>query len=178
MMQPELQRRFDAVEQQREFLQSRVLPLSDSQLIWKSSADEWSVRQIVEHLVLSEETVGRAREAALVGNEAPMFRVLPRSLRRALILGALRRGTVLPLPSPDIEPKGETPLPALMTRWQAARTELRQVLSTTQGNEKRYFHPVLGPLTVIQMLELCETHTAYHTRQLQSLQRSAAFPKD
>ncbi|MES2460685.1 MAG: DinB family protein [Armatimonadota bacterium] len=176
-MAPELQRRFDAMEQQREFLRNRAFSLSDAQLVWKPSASDWSVQQITEHLVLSEETVGRPQEG-VVKSEAPMFRILPRRLRRALILGALRRGTVLPLPSPNIEPKGDVPLPELLIRWQAARSELNRFLSTLQGSETRYSHPVLGPLTVTQMLELAQTHTAYHTRQMEALLGRAEFSKN
>jgi hypothetical protein len=44
-------------------------------------------------------------------------------------------------------------------------------------SETRYFHPILGRLSAMQMLELSETHTAYHTRQIESLQRNATFPR-
>ena len=85
---------------------------------------------------------------------------------------------MLPLPSPDIEPRGDVPLPELLKRWEAARAEMRGVLETLQGDEPRYSHPVLGPLTAVQMLELGETHTAYHTRQMERFQREVTFPGD
>ena len=175
-MKPELQQRFDAIERQRNALQTVALTLNDKQLNWKPNADTWSVGQIVQHLVLGDETVGRAQEPGAVETEAAMFRVLPRAWRRALVLRALRRDTVLPLPSPDIEPSEDVPLPELLKRWEAARAEMRGVLETLQGDEPRYSHPVLGPLTAVQMLELGETHTAYHTRQSERLQREVTFP--
>ena len=175
-MKSELQKRFDAIERQRADLQDSALALSDTQLKWTPSAETWSVGQIVQHLVLSDETVGHAQEAGAVAAEASMFRVLPRAWRRALVLRALKRDKVLPLPSSGVEPQGDVPLAELLSRWNTAREEMRQVLETLQGDERRYFHPVLGPLTARQMLELGETHTAYHTRQMEALQREAAFP--
>jgi hypothetical protein len=133
--------------------------------------------QIVHHLVLSDETLGRAQDPEAIQAEAPLFRVLPRAWRRALILGALKRGVALPLPSPAVEPRGDMPLSELLSRWARARREMRRVLDSLQGDEPRYAHPVPGPLTGAQMLELGETHTAYHTRQIEALQRDAAFPR-
>ncbi len=176
-MQSELQCGFDAIERQRAALQNNVLALSDTQRDWSPKTDVWSVRQIVEHLVLSDETVGRAQDANAIKPEALMFRVLPRAWRRALVLRALRRDAVLPLPSPGVEPCGNAPLPELLARWEGARGEMRRVLDTLRGDEKRYAHPELGPLTAAQMLELGETHTAYHTRQLEALQRDPNFPR-
>ncbi len=178
-MLSELQRRFDTIEQQRAALQNGVRDLSDAQLTWTPSGTAWSVQQIVEHLVLSDETVGHARAAdAAVETEALMFRVLPRAWRRALILRALNRNAVLPLPSPAVEPRGKVPLSELLTRWDAARGEMRRVLETLQGgHERRYSHPVLGPLTAVQMLDLGQAHMAYHTRQMEALRRGPSFPR-
>ncbi len=175
-MLPELQHRFDAIEGQRTDLESLALTLTEAQRNWTPNGDVWSVGQIVHHLVLSDETLGRARDPEAMQAEAPMFRVLPRAWRRALILGALKRGVTLPLPSPAVEPRGDVPLSKLLPRWNRARREMRRALDTLAGNEPRYSHPVLGPLTAAQMLELSETHTAYHARQMEALQRDPAFP--
>ncbi len=174
-MHSKLQSRFHAIERQREALQSGVLALDDVQLNWSPNAAVWSIGQTVQHLVLSDETVGQAQDA--VETEALMFWVLPRAWRRALVLNALKRDAVLPLPSPDIEPHGNVPLSELLGRWDTARGEMGRVLETIELNARRYSHPVLGPLTAMQMLELGQTHTAYHTRQMEKLQRDPAFPR-
>lgn len=176
-MLPQLQRRFDTIEGQRADLQSLALALSDAQVNWTPNAATWSVGQIIHHLVLSDETLGRAQDPEAVQAEAPLFRVLPRAWRRALILSALNRDTALPLPSPAVEPRRDVPLSKLLSRWARTRREMRRVLDTLPGDEPRYSHPVLGPLTAAQMLELEETHTAYHTRQIEALQRSPGFPQ-
>ena len=107
-------------------LECGALALTETQLNWTPGGDVWSVGQIVHHLVLSDETLGRAQDAEAVKAEAPLFRVLPRAWRRALILGALKRGVVLPLPSPAVEPRGDVPLSKLLPRWSLARREMRR----------------------------------------------------
>jgi hypothetical protein len=176
-MPPELQGRFEAIERQRADLESFALLLPDAQVNWTPGASVWSVGQIVHHLVLSDETVGRAQDLEAVNAEAPLFRILPRAWRRALVLMAFNRNVILPLPSPAVEPRGDVPLSKLLSRWARARREMRRVLDTLPGDETRYSHPVLGPLTAAQMLELGQTHTAYHTRQIEALQRDPAFPR-
>jgi len=176
-MLPELQRRFEAIEHQRAALENNALALTADQVNWTPGVGVWSVGQIIHHLVLSDETLGRAQDPEAVKPEAPMFRVLPRAWRRALILMAFNRNVVLPLPSPAVEPRRDVALSKLLSRWARARREMRRILDTLPGDEPRYAHPVLGPLTAAQMLELGETHTAYHTRQIEALQRDPAFPR-
>ncbi len=160
----EIETRFAAIERQRQMLTDCVCALSDAQLR-QAKPGGWSSVQTIEHLVLSDETVGQAQETP--ASEDVMFRVLPRALRRALVLAALRRDAVLPLPSPALEPAGTAPLPALLERWDTARAGMRRALEVFPGGEPRWSHPVLGPLTALQMLTLSEVHTAYHTRQME-----------
>lgn len=176
-MLPNLERRFEAIEQQRSALRGAVLTSSDTQMNWAPAATVWSMKQIIEHLVLSDETLGRAHDAGRVPTEALMFRVIPRAWRRALILRALKRNAVLPLPSPGVEPQGKVSLSELLSRWDAARAGMRRTLDTLDSRERRYAHPVLGPLTAAQMLVLSQEHTAYHTRQLEALKHDTAFPR-
>ncbi len=173
-MTPEIQKRFEAVERQRHAIGESALALSDADLRWKPNADAWSVQQIVEHLVLSDETVGRAKNAGAVPSGALMFRILPRALRRTLVLAAFQRNAVLPLPSPAIEPFGNVPLPGLLKRWNRSRAKLRRNLETMPPDERHYSHPVLGPLTAGQMLELARVHTSYHARQIKARRQSMA----
>lgn len=175
-MQEKLQRRFEQIEAQRAALQAVVLALTDAQLGWTARAGTWSVRQIVQHLVLSDETVGHAREPGETQAEDRMFRVLTRAVRRRLVLSAFARNLALPLPSPGVEPREDTPLPALLVRWDRARGEMSGVLNTLRGDETRWSHPVLGPLTATQMLDLEQAHVAYHRQQMETVQRLPAFP--
>lgn len=166
-MLPELERSFEAIESQRIALTNRALALSDEVLNRKPTPEAWSVRQVVEHLVISDETVGQKWPSDKTAPDP--LRLLPRSWRTALIEGAFRRNLTLPLPSPQMEPRGDTPLPALLERWAASRAEMRRALGAFGADDDAYAHPILGPLTAAQMLSLAQVHTDYHTRQVKRL---------
>ena len=165
-MQPEIQPRFAAIKAQRRTIEIRVCALSEAQLTAKA-AGAWSVVQIVEHLVLSDETVGQAQETPAA--EDPLLRVLPRAVRRALVLAAFKRDLALPLPSPGLEPSGKVPLPLLLERWEQSRMRMREALEAARLDKPGWSHPILGPLTALQVLTLAEVHTAYHARQMERL---------
>ncbi len=165
-MQAILSTQFETIERQRRAIQARALALNAAQLAAKEAPNAWSVQQVVEHLVLSDETLGQAQETPQT--EALMFRVLP----RALVLFAFKRDAVLPLPSPAVEPSGNMPLPELLERWDQARARMRLAVEEVRDNEPRWSHLVLGPLNAIQMLTLSETHTAYHLLQMDSILRA------
>jgi len=59
-MQSDTLTRFNAIEDQRRTTKARALALSEAQLTRKETADAWSIQQIAEHLVLSDETLGQA----------------------------------------------------------------------------------------------------------------------
>ena len=175
IMKTEFQPQFEIVQHQRSDLEKEVLTLTDEQLNWTPNPNAWSIRQIIQHLVLSDETVGQARGGRALVAEALPFRVLPRAWRRAMILSAFRHNVVLPLPSPEVEPREYVGMSDLLLRWDVARGDMARDLDTLRGDEAPYSHPVLGPLTALQMLELEQAHVAYHARQIKALRLQSAF---
>lgn len=163
-----LQSPFDAIETQRRDIAARIDAFTPAQQGWKAKPGDWSALQIVEHLVLSDETVGSldwARKKLEKSGIAP--RAYP--ARFATICWMLRRGIRLPLPSPEFDPRGETDWPELALRWENARTQLRAHLAAPAFDAvaRPFLHTVAGAMTAAQLLELAQVHTAYHARQLE-----------
>jgi hypothetical protein len=177
-LQPDQEKRFNTIERQRTYLCDSAQALTDAQLIWKPGADYWSVGEVIEHLILSDEAAGRAHGSNVTKREPRRFRAIPRSWRRALILSAFRRNMRLPVPLPGILPRSGLSVAVLLDRWNDVRRGMRADLETQHGDAKRYSHPVIGPLNANEMLEMTEAHTAYHTRQIEGIQRMSAFPAD
>ena len=175
-MQSELQRRYEAAETRRAELKHTTSALGDAQLNWSPDAETWSARQIVQHLVLGDETVGRACEPGAPKQGMGQYRLVPRAWMRALALGVLNHNIVVPLPLPELEPAEYVALPELFRRWDSARLETRRVLEGVAPGQTPYSHPVVGPLTAVQMLDLEEAHTKYHMRQMERLMRLPGFP--
>ncbi len=175
-MEAELRTLFDQIEHQQCEINENLLMLSEAQLTWKPKASAWSIRQIVEHLMLCAEIFGHAEKGVPAKPEAMMFRIIPPRWRFAMALSALKHNVVLPFPSPVLEPQGNERLSDLLFRWGMAHSAMEHDLSMLYGDESRYSHPVLGSLSAAQMLELGCVHTAYHVRQMEALQRDPAFP--
>ena len=173
-MTPDLQARFDTIEAQRAALTRETDTLTPAQFAWTPGGGVWSVGQIIEHLVLSDRSVGLRDTGDKV--EALPFRLMPSGVRYALVLRALRRDLVLPLPSPDIAPGGETDWPTLRAQWASVRTAMRDELNLADSAEGKYWHAVLGYLAPAQMLELGAVHNDYHTRQIVRLRARKQFP--
>ena len=168
-MLPKLRSGFDAYERQRLDLVGALNTLNEMQLAWKQTPEDWSILQIVEHLVLSDELMGRASDRFIAKSKLLIFRVLPPFVRRFLVLSALKRNTVLPLPLAAMEPRGQSPLGELRIRWEAVRRVIHTDLDGMTRDTERWFHPALGPLTAAQLLDLGRTHAAYHIRQIEAI---------
>jgi hypothetical protein len=168
---------FEEIECQRQDLSKRIMANNESQLNESIRPGAWTVSQIVEHLVLSDETLGRAVDSRVAEAEPVLFRVIPRSWRFALILDALNKNVKLPLPTPLVNPTGKVSIQDLLIRWERAREKMRADLNWLTADDRRYFHPALGLLSASQILKLVRVHTAYHHRQIDSLLQADAPSK-
>lgn len=127
--------------------------------------------------MLSDQAAGCARDADTVPAEPLPLRILPRGVRRVLVLRAFQRTLTLPLPSLDVEPRESVSLPLLLERWHAVRAEMGRVLNTVRADQPRYLHPILGLLTAGQMLAMELAQTAYHARRITARQTESLFPR-
>ena len=175
-MNSEVQKAFDTTERQRAELKVAVSSLSEAQLNWTPDNSAWSILQIIDHLVRSSRSVQIAFATGVQESEFPLPRLLPRSLRRALILGALNRDLTLPVPSKELEPGTNASLPELYSNWETLTNGIRRFIEPLNGDEKKYTHPAMGPLTILQTLELGRVHTGYHARQIERLRKRSGFP--
>ena len=175
-MRAGIQEGFDTIERQRTEIEAAVSALSDAQREWRTAEGEWSARDVLEHLVLSDEAVGRVRALEAMEIVPPPVRLLPPAVRRRMILGALRRNVRLPLPSPGIAPGSGESLAVLLERWATVRDAMREELARSRKGDAPYSHPILGALTAEGMLELDEAHLGYHARQIATIRRSPGFP--
>ncbi len=169
-MKSEFQLQFEAIETQRREVCARIESLSEANRVWKRGAPDWSALQIAEHLILSDETVGSAnwarRKVATLPKPPGAH---PKRLQ--LILWSMDRNIRLPLPSPELEPRGEIGWTELQTRWEISRVLLCEFLESPgfDAASRPFLHTVAGALTARQLLELSQIHTAYHARQLEQL---------
>ncbi len=116
-MIPELQSRSQKIEAHKDELLAFVESLSEAVRMAKPSPSDWSLQEIVEHLVIYEELVGKWQDEAARSPKNP-------SLKGRMFVGVLRLLINSPLRTPtlpELEPKGSDNLLALTARWNIAR---------------------------------------------------------
>lgn len=164
-----LQARLEEYERIRCEMLDRVGGLDERQLTDKASPEEWSVQEIVEHLVICEWWIlqNLPEPSALVArNQTPKDRLMYR-----IVMFVLKYRISVPVPGADGLPKGEMSLPALRGRWEESQQWLRNhvnALAATGKDPAVFAHPVAGPLTAAQAIHMGLLHLKYHDRQIRN----------
>lgn len=160
--------RLGRIEEKRDALLERLGRVDPGRLLVRPEPESWSIREIVEHLVLSEETVlADLDDPASRGTRSPSLR--DRALYW-LVLLILRFDVPVRAPSRSMVPSGELPLDELRRRWEQKHRRLRRFLEDVPGKRAGrpiFHHPVAGPLRPSQALQMIEVHLDHHARQIQ-----------
>jgi hypothetical protein len=153
-----------------EFALDRITDLPDWVDQRAPGPDRWSPLQIIEHLILSEREVLHF-PAPFSEREGERQR-LRNHLGRMMVTVVLKTRIPVPVPEQAMAPKGKTPLHR--TRRMALETHdwLDAEISTASAetlSAPLFHHPVAGPLTLNQALDMNRLHIAAHLRQLKDL---------
>ena len=144
-------------EQRKTEMLAYLESLTDQERMKQPTPSDWSPLQVMEHIVIVEEWVSgptpKNRKVLLKGY-----------LFMALGVSTMRKGTRVPT-LPQAVPSGALNYTEIKQRWEDARafisSKLASVTQETQ-DEPIALHPVAGPLTAKQILELLDAHLIYH----------------
>ncbi len=162
--------RLTRIERKRLALLTELAALDDAALAAHPRPGKWSIREIVEHLVLAEDDVvgDFSRLSALDAQP----RGIGHHVRFVIVLLVLRSGIPVKAPSRSMLPTGERPLSEMIARWD---THQRQMQSFVAGLDRAgarraiFRHPIAGPISVSQALLLLDAHLDSHIRQIRRL---------
>lgn len=150
---------------------ARLAPL---ELSFKPDPRCWSILEVVQHLVLSEQDViGNAR---FVDTPAFLRRDLRAYLGYPAVFLMLYYGVPWPVPSAGMIPDGRTTIAELRTQWNDLHAWLQRYvdgLTPTTIKQAVFYHPLTGPITVKQTLVLSHIHLSCHLRQIERIKRVA-----
>ncbi len=150
--------------------------LSQAQADWRVSDEEWSVGEILHHLILAE--VGTGKLVSKLLKEAPQpVPPFPPDLKGF---------TPLPPPPPGparapevIYPERGHALEGLIADLRKTRERSRQAVERLAGVDPRVFkwrHPAFGELDLAQWWLLHVRHESDHLRQLRGVKAANGFP--
>lgn len=142
---------------------THVQQLADGAADWRPPGGGWSARDVLEHLVITEE---------LVLSKYPA-RGTPRPWREWWLVRfmtlASAGGLRVRMPLPALAPTGQVPVTAAVTRWQVARQRLRDAAALAAHAPQPVAllrHPAAGPLSWRGGLDFLAAHIRHHERQL------------
>jgi hypothetical protein len=163
----DLREQLEVYDQDRGAVLDDLAGLSDDQLKKKPGPNDWSIMQIVEHMVLAERDIMQnlPEPEELIDRK----RGLRARLLYVLVLLILRWGIRVPVPSEDMVPDGNTSLSELRQKWDENLRWLRGYIETSRPEDLKravFSHPLAGPLTAPQAGKMAKLHLEAHLRQI------------
>ncbi len=173
-MHSEIQLRFEQLQNSKRHFEEVISAAAHNP--HAAAEGEWSIAQVVEHLLASEKgTLGYMKKKSSGGwdvleDEAEQHRV-----NSAAINARLESNERYKAPDVLPEPTNTLALDALLNTWNELRNEMDAFL---EGVEPRHLHklvfrqPAAGMLTVLQALEFMDAHLRHHIPQLERIMQS------
>ena len=173
-MHPRLTELFAYMDAERRALREALDGVAEHERNARPAADRWSVRDIVEHLLIVERRVvgvlataiAQAKDAGLEA-ERDDSSVLSAAERAAYIDRSRRISA-----PPRIHPTGGDDVEVLWRSLEEARASLKAAALTGDGlalGAVTQPHPVFGPLSVYQWLAFMAGHEARHAAQMREV---------
>ncbi len=170
----------EAAASRREVIKS-VSDLTASQARFKPTAEQWSVQEQVEHLVLAElsglDFIWRAAEGLRNGisvwSGEPVHKGVP---IEEVVARTWKPKEKAP---PGATPTGEGTLAYWITRLEAGQLVLETLGGELEGldlSQAIYPHYLSGPLDAHQRLEFLSFHMDRHLAQIQAIKSHSDFP--
>lgn len=163
----ELRDKFERYDRTRLALLDDLANLNDDQLKRKPGPREWSILQIVQHMVLAERDVMQylPEPKELIHRK----RGLRARIFYVVVLLILRWNIRVPVPSKRMVPDGNTSLSELCQQWDENMRWFREYVDSLGPEDLKravFSHPVAGPLNGPQAGTLAQYHFEAHLRQI------------
>jgi hypothetical protein len=152
-----------------------VAGLSDAQLNYKPASDKWSIRDVIEHLTLSEETI---MQFVTAGRKQSLPK--PDTKMEDAKFIAMVTDRSKPAQAPEmLKPSGKWPtVKAMIEEFRVRRDRnLSWLRSTQEPLRTTYTKMPFGVVDAYQALLMIPAHTERHLGQINEVKSSPGFPK-
>ena len=160
----------DLLERSRSELESLTAGVVGERWTTRPGEDRWSVAEVVEHLVLSEEgIVGMARTALEAPVDPEWEAIAAASSVEGLVANLRDRSQKFSAPE-VFQPRGEMSREELLAKFAAARAATLDFVHSTQAPLK--MHTAEGPpgkMSAQLWLVLCGAHNLRHNQQIEEV---------
>lgn len=168
-----------ALHGSRKLFLDAVNGLSEAQLKWKPDAKTWSVMEVAEHIVASEEFLASMAQKALQSPADPSKKQpKPREMDAKILAGVTDRSQKAQAPE-ALTPKGRfRSIQELTNEFRKLRDKNIAFVRETQQDLRSHFAPSpIGDLDALQWYIFMAGHTERHVGQIAELKARPDFPK-
>jgi len=164
-------------QETRDNLLKAVDGLSDEQMDFKPAPDRWSVRQCLEHIILSEKGLFEMQQNAMKQPADPEKRKTIKATDEGLLKMLADRSQKGKAPE-MIQPKGTYPsTAAAIQAFTEQRDKIVDYAKNTHDDLRNHVVDMPNaPLDGYQMLLLISAHTGRHTVQIEEVKAAPGFP--
>lgn len=170
----------DYLEQTRADLQNTVAGLSEDQFNFKPAADRWSIKECLQHIVLTETALWQMTDATLKATANPdkrsEIKVTDEDLVKRMTDRTNKVKTVEAL-----YPEKATTVPTALSALNAfneQRGKLIKFMKKTDDDMRNHVTQTpLGWLDSYQMILFMAAHSNRHTQQIAEVKADPNFPK-
>jgi len=163
----------------------RFAPLTVEQLNWKPTANEWSIGQCLDHIIITDEQYmpifEQAVQGTMRGNFWQRLPLLP-GLFGGMLYNFVHPETTRPVPAPRVfQPAGSSIEPDVFDRFAAHQTQMIDLMQASQDKPIDALI-ISSPVAVWMVYSLSDafrilvTHQFLHLVQAERVQQAADFP--
>lgn len=164
------------LETQTRSFQSELSTWPAAHLTYRPSPRGWSALQVLEHLVKTEENILVAAIAG-VRNPHPIGIRDRFGFRFIMKIFQTDKKVKTPASAAQVLPGPELDLEGLDQRWRNTRSDFKAFqahLSPEQATLGIFRHPVIGWMSVQNILDFFWVHIVHHNFQIERIKRSVA----
>lgn len=161
---------FNQQEKEKDILLKRLDTFSSENVEWKATKNEWSIIEVLEHIILGEQIVVQRyleRKNVVVRNKT-----FKDSILYYIVVLVLRLNIPVSIPTKSLDPIKKLSLKQIEREWKNSRKLFKKHITslTNKDVDVAYFvHPVCGPITTQQALTLSKYHFAVHRKQITTI---------
>jgi uncharacterized damage-inducible protein DinB len=166
--------KWQGIEREKAALLNSLNGWRDEELTWKRSANEWSVVQVLDHIVVTEEAV--YSESRRVFAKARKHPTRLERLRFALLERAFRTSVRVKVPRAVafLHPSTDIRLDNVLSRWEVQQAQWRDFLRLQDCAAAKCTairHPIVGDLSLANAVAFMLSHMIHHRHQLRRIRR-------
>lgn len=171
---------YEAIDETRRHIYSRITGLTGEQAGFRPAADAWSVADLAEHLCITERRVMGLLKRLIEETESSGSGVAASGFKPFSLEEYIEQAKGKKFSAPEAaQPHEGLGISESIVRLRGTREELRSLQARIESldlSEAKLPHPAFGPLNAYHWLAFVGLHEGRHLAQMECVIASQGFP--